>query len=177
MTQTCVSDAFQALKGRFPDLFFDFIEMTHQNLYEIFRNLLDPEMRQYFTIDDQIPCDRESVENLLHSFTKQKITIRYFICKMIKGVHEGGLLYSVEENILYLNQPSVVYTTIQDVEKHSNDFTIMLNTDVDDYAFVLRSSRNPNARTEIGAGHMMLVRSSKDLRKDLLVGKPAHGLK
>jgi hypothetical protein len=178
MTQPCVYDSIKALKTRFPQLFFDFIDLTPETVYNVYLlNIVDPEMRQYCDINAQIPCSKEILENLLHCFTKKKYTIRYFVCQLIRGAHEkGGIAYKVEEHVLYLSlSPIIHYDDIITLPEEYSMFDGELKLDINEFAFVLRSSRTNNG--DIGAGHMMLMKYDTKLVSNLMRGFPENGLK
>ena len=179
MAQPCVYDSIKALEKMKRHLFFEFLDITPETVYKNYLlNVVDPEMRQYCNINDQIPCSKEILEALLHCFTKQKCTIRYYICTFVRGAHEiGGLAYSVEEHVLYLSLPPVIYfdgniTVPKEYEMHEIKH---FDLDIDDFAFVLRSSRGANG--EVGPGHLMLMKYDSDLAYNLTKGFPASGLK
>lgn len=181
MAQPCVSESIRALKDRKPEHFIKELNVNHEELYKAFISLIDPDMRNYFNVDSQIPCNIEMFSRLLRSFTEKEkqITIRYFICTLSKGAHEtGGLLYRVEQYLLYTDQPPIIYDSKKesDIKKKKESFLSNVTPDVDEYAFVLRSSRNVGTAT-IGAGHMMLVNYDDNLVSKLLIGEPATGLK
>lgn len=177
-TQSCVADAISMLKKLKPDFFLHFIDINHEEVFGSFLyNVVDKEMRQYYDINNQIPCSKEILEKILHSFTEQQCTIRFYVCQLMRGQHEGGIAYQVEEHILYLDLPPTRYfdgkkmTSTNKFKSEIDEIT----PDVNDYAFVLRSSKSSNG--EIGAGHLMLVKYNKNLPNELMVGRPDTGLK
>jgi len=177
MAQPCVAEAIIALKTKHNDKFLEFLDVTPESVFDTYKtNVVDPDMRQYCNIDEQIPCDKEIMEKILHSFTKQKYTIRYYVCQMMRGFHEGGVAYKVEEHILYLSLAPIIHFDKQKTITHNGSFMINeITPDIDDYAFVLRSSKSRNG--EIGAGHMMLVKYDHNLVNNLMIGLPSSGLK
>lgn len=172
MAQPCISEAFTALKARHPEKFLP-IDTTHEEVFKAYlENVVDPEMRQYVDINDQIPCSKEILENLLHCFMFGKKTIRFYVCQLMRGGHEGGIAYKVEEQILHLSFAPIIYFD-NDV---SGCFTVSeITPEINDYAFVLRTSKTRDG--EIGAGHMMLVEYHDNLVNQLMVGLPSTGLK
>lgn len=179
MAQPCVATSIKALE-KIPihnDKFFKFLDITAESVFDTYKNnVVDPEMRQYCNPEDQVPCSKEILERILHCFTEQKFTIRYYISQMMRGAHEkGGLAYKVEEHILYLEIPPIIH--FDNIKTFTKDKSVMIDEitpDINDYAFVLRSSKSRNG--EIGAGHMMLMKYDVNLVKNLEKGLPESGL-
>lgn len=157
----CVATAIAYLAKQKPNFFLDqqILPIDYDTIFNhLVENVFAPEMKNYFLHGDQLPCSKEMLEKMIEGFVVKRPTISFYICTFERGAHEGGLRYQVTKNVLFL-------------EKNVDN---SVSLDINDYAFVLRTSRGKNG--EIGAGHLMLVKTKPDILNDLIHGFPERGL-